>query len=656
MVFSYNWLKEYISKQVNVEKLADLLIFHSFEIEGIEKKGVDFALDIDVLSNRACDCLSHIGIAREACVLAEADLKIPEANYEEAKKNSQDFVKVKVSSPDDCSRFTAKVIKGIAVGDSPKWMQDRLKVCGLQPINSIVDITNYVMLETGQPLHAFDLDKLGKEIIVRRAEKGEKIVSLDEKEYLLNGDVIVVCDKKAPVSIAGIKGGRQTGIDLNTKDIVIEAANWNQGVIRSASRKLKLKTDASWRFENGLDISLIDYAQERTASLVQEIAGGKVMSGLVDTNPEKKPERKIKLDLKYVNKLLGVKIPEETCLDILEKLGFEAEGNIVKVPRRRLDVSIQEDLIEEIGRVYGYRNIASVFPKMSLAPPKRNSAIFWQDKVKNSLKEGGCIEVVNYSFLGESFGLEGLIEIENPLSSLNKYLRGSLIPGLLKNVKENSKWRDSVSIFEIGNVFLEKENLRLSGALMRKGLKKEGFYELKGVLEQVFSDLGLANASYHEAGESLWFQKQAEIKIGREQIGHLGEISSDLRKKLEIKERVFLYDVDFEKLMSIASEEKEYRPISPYPVCLRDLAVLVPLKTKFSEVLNIIASAGGKLVRDIDLFDTYSGKNIPKSKENLAFHIVYQSYEKTLSSEEVDKLHQKIVKALEKNPNWEVRK
>jgi len=680
------------------EKLAEILTLHSFEVEEVKRVGKDWILDIDVLPNRAPDCFSHLGIARECAVLTNSKFQIPDSEIKENKNlKAKDFIGVEVENKEDCPRYTAKVILGVKVKSSPKWIQERLKVCGLEPINNIVDITNYVMLETGQPIHAFDLDKIKslnpksqiqkKKIIVRRTKKGEKITALDDKTYTLDKDILLIADAEKPIAIAGIKGGESTGIDNKTKNIIIEAANFNPRVIRKASRKLKLKTDASWRFENGIDLNLIDFAQKRVCSLVQKIADGKIVGGMVDFYPKKIRPKKVKLDLKYVERLLGVNISESKVIRILKSLGLKIENCklkilTVEVPTRRLDVSIQEDLIEEIGRIYGYENIPLVFPQAALIPPEKNEELFWQKNVKDILKETGFSEIYNYSFIGEKDisiyqfwqRKSAVVELENPISSFNRYLRPSLIPNLLKNVKENLKFFDEIKIFEIGKTFKKSqasnrksqilEKKMLGGVLTRKGIGNEGFYELKGVVELLLNKLGISNVwfdDYQQTPEESHFgiwhpKKSAEIKIDGKEIGFLGEIHPNILEQLKIAEKVFVFDLNFEKLKKFACEEHEYQPISVHPAAVRDLAVLVPLGTKTVEVLNIINAAGGKLVRDVDLFDVYSGEGIPEGKENFAFHIIYQAEDRTLSSREIDKVHQKIIKALEERPAWEVRK
>ncbi len=641
MIFSFNFLKDYISKDILVDEIAELLMFHSFEIEEIKKKGIDFTLDIDVLANRAHDCFSHIGIAREVCALAMCKLKIPENSFIEKKGKTN--LKIDVLSNKDCKRYTLKILENIQVGDSPKWLKERLKSCGLQPINNVVDITNYVMLETGQPLHAFDAEKIGDRVIVRRAKTGEKIKTLDDKEYNLNENILVIASNSHPLAIAGIKGGEDSGIDQNTKTIAIEAANFDQILIRKASRALKLRTDASLRFENGIDESLIDFAQKRVCFLLTQYAKAEVLETIIDSNPKQRNKKKIKLNLNYANQLLGLEIKEEEAIDILERLQFEVEKQsshlLVLVPKERLDISFAEDLIEELGRIYGYDKIPSIFPKGKVSPPERNDTIFWCNKTKDILKELGFSEVYTYSFASEN-NLSG-VEIINPLNVLNKYLRTNLISNLLKTKEENLKWFDEINIFELGKVFEKgfKEKRRLCCLTT----KKDSFYFLKGVLQNLFSELGVKDYDYYlDKGP---FAKGAKIKIGNKEVGFIGQ-----------KDEAFLFDIDLDFLLTKATEKKQYEQISIFPPYFRDLAIFVPKQQQVGSVLKIIQGSCSDIVKEVELFEVYSGKGIPEGKKSLAFHITYQSKKKTLLSEEVEKEHQKIIKGLEGNLSFKVRK
>ena len=362
MVFSYNWLQSFFQKKLpKPEKLAELLTMRSFEVGEVKKVGKDYILDIDVLPNRAPDCFSHLGIAREIAVITGLKYTGLTCVISEDKKiKAKDFVSVEVKNKLACPRYTARVITDVKVGPSPKWIQERLKICGLRPINNIVDIANYVMLETGQPLHAFDGEKLAeKKIIVRFAQNREKIVTLDEEKYDLSEDILVIADLKKPVAIAGVKGGKIPEIDKKTKIVVLESANFELRTIRRGSKKLGLITDASLRFEHGIDPNLTEFAINRAAYLIQEIAKGKIAQGLVDVYPKKVFPKRIRLDLDYVERLLGVKISHNEIKNILKRLGFKVDGVeprqlSVEVPTRRLDISIPEDLIGEIGRIYGY--------------------------------------------------------------------------------------------------------------------------------------------------------------------------------------------------------------------------------------------------------------------------------------------------------------
>jgi len=677
MVFSYNWLQSFFEKKLpKPEKLAELLTMHFAEVEEVRKEGKDFVLDIDVRPNRASDCFSHLGIAREISAITNLTFSTGVGKLrlvEDKTLKAKDFVSVEVKNREACPRYTARVVTSVKVGPSPRWIRERLKVCGLRPISNIVDIANYVMLDTGQPLHAFDGEKLeGQKIIVRFAKEGEKIFTLDEEKYDLDKNILVIADAKSPVAIAGIKGGKLPEIDEKTKIVVLESANFNPQVIRRGSKRIDLKTDASWRFEHGIDPNLTEFAINRAAYLIQEIAGGRVTQGLVDIYPKEVLPTRIKLDLNYVKSLLGIEISKKEIINILKRLKFKVVdvGHLqlfVEVPTFRLDTNLSEDLIEEIGRIYGYQKIPAIFPLATLVPPKRNLDIFWEDLTKDILKEAGFTEVYNYSFISEKdaeifkYKNEEVIEVENPTSTDFQCLRPSLIPNLLKNIEKNQKNFAEIKIFELGKIFQSPQSEQ---KLLTAFLTGDKFYEAKGVIDLLLNQLGISNVWYDEYSTkqeeskiSWWHPKKcAEIKIDHERIGFLGEISTRILDEFKINSKIIYFDIFFEKLSKLASEEHEYRPISRYPSAVRDIAILVPREVRVEEVLNKIETAGGGLIRDIDLFDIYEGEELPAGKKNLAFHIIYQAEDRTLSSEEIDKIQSKIIKALEETPEWQVRK
>lgn len=721
MKISYNWLQSLIKQKLpQPEKLADLLTMHSFETKMAGKIGNDYLLEAEVSPNRAHDCLSHLGIARECCAILgyQLHLSLRGANPPKAgerrgnlnlianrefkrlfrlslpagggearnDKKVEDFLKVEVRDKKLCPRYTARALSEVKVADSPQWLKERLENCGLRPINNVVDIANFVMLETGQPLHAFDADKLEiaaestgafaiaqddrkkRTIIVRLAEKGEKLVSLDNENYALDESILVIADEKKPVCIAGIKGGKSPEIDSQTKNIILEAANFDYQTIRKASRKLKLRTDASWRFENQLDPNLTEEAIDMAAYLIQEICGGKIMKGMADVYPKKIKPKKIKLELSRINRLLGINLSVKQVFDIFKKLCFKFQVSSSKfqitVPTYRLDISIAEDLIEEIGRLYGYEKIAGRLPEAILAPAEKNQAMAFQNKFRNIMSGAGFSEAYNYSFVGETeIGIyrqrPALMELSNPISQDQRYLRPCLVLNLFKNIKDNKRYFKEIKLFEIGDIFEKgKEEKRLAAIISLEKNNNE-FYLLKGALELLLNKIGIigqfSEVSNGVTPDFCHPDRKAEIKAEGETIGWLAEIDRWILTEQGIKERVAAFELDFNKLVKLAKEEKTYQPASKYPALARDIAALVNKQTKADEAFNLIKEAAGKLLKDIDLFDIYQGENIPAGKKNFAFHLVFQSDEKTLSDKEADQLQDKIIKTLEQK-GWEVRK
>ncbi len=673
MLFSYNWLQNLIKDKLpKPEKLAELLTMHSFEIEEVKKIGNDFVLDIDVLPNRAHDCFSHIGIAREIAVILNRKLEIPKKQELKKIKGKLSPINLKIKCPKLVPRYSAIVIEGIKVKQSPQWLKQKLKTVGIRSINNIVDLTNYIMLETGQPIHAFDYNKIQEQkIILRQSKKGERVITLDNIEHNLDKGMLVMEDKLRLIDLVGIMGGKLSEVDAKTKNIVLQAGNFDRKNIYQTVKNLNHSTDASDIYTQGIDPNLTIFSLERAYFLLNKFCDGKIVQ-IIDIYPKRVFPKKIKLDLDYTEKLLGIKIPQKQIIKILKSLGLKiirigSAQLEVEIPTFRMDISIPEDLIEEIGRIYGYQKIPNIFPNVSLIPPKKNLEILWENIIKDNLKEARFSEVYNYSFVGEEiieifkWKDKEIIEIENPISVEQKYLRPSLIPNLLQNVKENLKYYKEVKIFELGKIFLKPN---LEKRMLTGIITGEVFYQIKGVVDLLLNKLGISNIWYdefqstpEESKLNIWHsEKQAEIKIDNQEIGFLGEIHPQILEKLKIKGGVTVFDIDFEQLQKLTTDEHQYQPISSYPAAVRDLAILVPLKTKVIDVLNIINLAGGKLVRDVDLFDIYEGEEIEGLKKNLAFHIIYQAEDRTLSSKEIDEIHWKIIKALEENMEWEVRK
>jgi len=682
------------------------LTLRAFEVESVEKRGNDYALDVKILPNRVPDASGHIGLAREIAALKNDELRI--RNYElgtkEGRKLTSEKLVVKIEAADDCARYIARMIDHIKIRPSPAWLKSRLEVCGLQSINNIVDAANYAMLELGQPLHVFDYDKLKaksqklKAIIVRRAKKGEKIAALDGKTYDLNQEILVIADEAEPVAIAGIKGGTHSGVSELTKTIVLEAANFDPVRIRKGSLLLNIKTDASYRFEHGLDPNLAETAIDRLAGLIIKIAGGELLGGKMDVYSKKVMPRHLPLRVEYANRLAGVNFPPIMYEAALKRLGFayqkrRAGEYHVETPTIRQDLEREEDLIEEVIRMWGYEKIPAVQPTAALAAAKENDERFWEKRIKDFLAGAGFTEVFRYIFTGESelktFGLDWqkLIEVANPLTPDYKFLAGTPLPAFINTVKENESHNTEIRIFGLTKSFSKGKGNLVKGIDEKKRLivvwseksesSDELFFRLKGALDELFESLGLAEhwyddsisnqpAPYRTGGSGAGLSvtsyqflhpyRAAEIKVDDEKIGVIGELHPAIQKVLKMKNSLAAAEIDAEKLIGLAEKEAEYLPISRFPAVIRDIAIIVPEEEKTETVTNIIENIGGKLLVDSDLFDYFQDEAMEKGrKKSLAFHLIFQSPERTLTDSEVQKIIDKIVKALEKK-RWLVRK
>ena len=716
MKYSYSWLKEYVPQIPEPKKLVELLNMRAFEVEEADIINKDTILDIKVLPNRAFDCLSHIGMAREIGAIAGIEYKVSSIKHKEAKDlKIKDFLKVEVKDKKLCPRYSARVIVDIEVGESPQWLKDRLIVCGLRPINNIVDITNYVMLEYGQPLHAFDLDKVSgvisnfqfpiskqisnfkkpiSKIIVRRAKKGEKITTLEGEDRELNENILVIADEREPIAIAGIKGGKGTEIDVKTTSIALEAANFEPISTRKSSKALNLRTDASIRFENGLDIDLTIQALDRAAELIQKIAKGKVVSGIADVLSVKPRRISTAVAHSYVESLLGIKIKTSEISAIFKRLRLPAhvhrkKGEIfyeISALSWRNDLNTGEDLIEEIGRIYGYEKIPARMPTSILVPAVKNEELINEEKARNIMVGAGYSEVYNYSLVSEKdkelFGFE-MAGPRYPLSNDQKYLRSTLVIRLLENVRENLRYFEHIRIFEIGKVFRVKgkdiqEKRMIAGILCGNGEEgKNIFYEAKGVADLFLEKMSVPEFHYDEHIEATGVPackkaaifdpvKRAKVMAGNKEIGWVGKISKSILSGMGIGCPVAVFELDFDMLNELIEEEIEYQAPSKYPAIERDLSVVVPQNVKVDDALNIIENSSGPLVINIDLMDIYESSGVnsaflereseeaEEGAKSLTFRLVFQSNDRTLTDAEVNRIMEKVIKAVE-GEGWEVR-
>jgi len=678
MKFSFTLLKQLVPAIKNKKDLINKLNLHFFETED----AAGDVLDISIPPNRFSDAASHFGIGREIAAILGVKYKEVGLPTCPPKLQRRREIKVVVEDKKLCPRYTAQYFENIKIGPSPKWMQKILIDCGLRPINNVVDIMNYAMLETGQPLHAFDYDKLKtknsklKAIIVRRAKKGEKITTLEDKTYELNEDILVIADSKEPIAIAGIKGGKKAEVDKNTKRIIVESANFNGVNIYKSSKLLKLPTDASLRFSHNISPELTIFGINRVSQLLQEVIGAKA-GPVIDVNFTKPRKRIIKFDLEKFNKFIGTNLDSKICQKYFERLGFKItrinadqkkdqrairgsladqrkSAFLVEVPLLRQDIEIFEDLAEEVIRLYGYNRLKSIPPHIHLQLSGFEDQIVLKDKIKKVLAAAGLSEVYNYSFISESdltFGSswkDEVIELENPISNQFKYLRPSLAPYLVKNINSNFRFFDEVRIFEIGKIFYRiSEKLTLGIALASKK-DKQVFFELKGIIEQLFKKVGLVSYLMPEPGEGDWIKvftdnflipgEVLKIESDGETIGYLGRINKELVSNYE----GVLVEIDLDALLKLVEEEHEYLPLPKYPSVMRDISILVEPTIRVGEIMQAIQSVDFRYVEDVDLIDEYDYQ----SKRSLTFRIIFQAEDRTLTDKEVNKEMEKIAKML----------
>ena len=651
------------------EKLSDRLMMRSFEFEEMKKEGKETQLEFAILPNRAHDMLSYIGMAREICAVEGRKFKHEIAAVATLPRN--DKIRVEIKDKKLCRRYIGAVLENIKVAPSPKWIQERLLVSGVKPINNIVDITNYVMLETGQSLHAFDAKKTTGNIIVRKAKKGEKIKLLDEKEYELGESDLVIADSEKALALAGVMGGAESSVASKTTSIILESANFNSTNIRKTRTRHNIITESSYRFERDIDPNLAEIGAARAIELLQKYGGSNAkLVAYTDIYPKKLKPWQIKLNSDYVNSLLGEKVPVSRIKNILENLGLgvKISKNILncEIPTIRIDLKTQEDLTEEIGRIYGYENITAKAPCVELQMPMRNEKRILEDKLRDILIGSGFSEAMNYSFYSQSdiekcgLDIKDHFEVANPMNPDQQYMRTSLIPGILKNVELNLKNFEKFSIFEIGRKYRdEKKNIPvektvLAGAFVDSAKKETTFFDLKGKIEALFINLGLKNCEFRSANpEKIWHPtRTSSIVLDKKEIGKIGEVDPKVLASYGIRQRISIFGIDVDKLMEIGSISKEYRSISKFPSVKRDISMFVDEKTKYSDIESKIYHTGGKLVLGVELFDIFE----KEGEKSMALRFEIGSREKTLTSAEIDSVMKNIIAKLEKDLKVKVRK
>ena len=673
----------------------------------------DVVFELEITPNRP-DCLSLIGVAREIRAETGNALKLPQVDFNEDETDIREMTSVTIEAPDLCPRYAARVIRGVKVGQSPAWLQHQLESVGVGVINNIVDITNFVLMEYGQPLHAFDYHKLTENrIVVRRAAAGENITTLDEIARELTPDMLVIADAEKPVALAGIMGGYDSEITETTCDVLLESAYFNPSSIRATTKALGISTEASYRFERGADPGVVLAALDRAAQLIAELAGGSICKGIVDVYPGQQPLRRIQLRPERVNFILGTALEAAEMVQILRHLGFDIEESRPEVaptgtkkdrdpevapteksvfqvtaPTFRSDITREIDLIEEIARVYGYDNIPTTLPKGDIPVPVPNPSTEVRKHIKYFLLAAGMMEAINYSFCDPNCfdkirftadnPLRDALKLRNPLSPEMSVLRTTLIPSLLENAQHNRNHQiDTIALFEIGNVFIQDggssrsdlriatlEPERVTGILAGQigdgvysnPYREPDFYDIKGLVEGILEVCGIVDYTLQKTDAPTFHSgRNAAVLLDDRQLGTFGEAHPEVLENYDLPYKAYLFDFDMEALVDAAIFAKRFEPIPVYPKVERDLAIVVDKELLSDIPTGLIYATGGELVESVRLFDVYEGEQVPEGKKSLAYAITYHSATETLTDKAVNALHDKVVKRLNQELGAELR-
>jgi phenylalanyl-tRNA synthetase beta chain len=678
MFISYEWLKELTDTRLTPAELRERLTMVGLAIDAVEEHKDDAVLDVEVPSNRP-DCLSHVGIAREVSVIEKGQLRLPASKPPKAEGRAADFTSVEIKDPDLCPRYAARLVRGVKIGPSPDWLVKRLETIGQRPINNVADITNYVLHELGQPLHAFDFEKLGgRRIVVRRANAGEKLKTLDGVERVLTNDMLVIADAEKAVALAGIMGGEESEISNQTKDVLIESAYFEPHSIRLTARQLGMDTEASRRFERGADPEGVLRAQQRCVELICELAGGLATEDAIDAYPKPFNERVVGLHPERVPGLTSLSVETNEMVRILTGLGFERTGESedrinFKVPSWRVDVEQEEDLVEEVARHTGYEKIGEELPPSNVSGEYQPSEM-QQRSLRRALNAFGYDEAINFSFIAQEsrFDLIPTLaghendqpQLANPIIEDAAWMRSTLLPGLLNSLRHNFNHgiRD-VRLFETGRIFsiskageLPDETLALAVVATGSALEEDraqgerelDFFDLKGALETAVDWMNLSPVKFAAgAARHLRAGQTAVISTADgKAIGTIGRLAETVAASYKFRQPVYVLELDLGALLSGPAKAIQYSPLPRYPSVTRDISLLVDRNVALDEIFAAVDDQHVADCRTVKLVGTFEGGNIESSKRSVTLRLEYRSDERTLRDQEVEAYHSRLTAAL----------
>ena len=630
-------------------------------------------LDFEITSNRP-DCFSIEGLGRETAISLGEKFKNPRKNLaKEVKKvNEIEGLKVDIEAKDLCYRYMARVLKNVKIEESPDWMKRRLKACGVRSINNIVDITNYVMLEIGEPMHAFDINSVeGKHIIVRRAKDNETITTLDEEKRNLDSSMLVIADEEKPVAIAGVMGGANSGITENTKTVVFEAAVFKRGSVRLTAKKVGLRTEASTRYEKGLSPEIALRAINRAIELAEQIGAGKAVEEVIDVYPEEEKQKIIPFEPEKVNNLLGMNISKEEMITILENLEIKVKDNMLEIPYFRTDIERTADIAEEIIRIHGYDKLQSTLINAETTLGAKTKEQKLQDKIKELLVNKGFSEMYSFAFISpedfEKCKLDSrkAIKIKNPLGEDYSLMRTSMMPTVLQSITTNyNKKNKEVSLFEIGKTYTDEQGNIEKGEIPTETEKiafatygkNADFYIIKGIIENILEISNIARYQIERAKtETLHPGKSAEIYVGKDSISKFGEVHPQILENYGINEKVYYAEIDLSKFVKYGKNNKKYTPIPKYPAVERDIALVVDEQIEVGQIENIISKKSKNILETAKLFDIYRNEKLGQNKKSVAYELIFRANNRTLTDDEIKNTMEAITKELQVTLGAELR-